>query len=75
MLRRARLYIPKPTPKITEAFLRISSAEVIRTEFESINKEFVEYIKKKAKEGWQRITISSRTTTTLSCTSFTQRVR
>ncbi len=45
---RYRAYLPKNTPKITEILLRILGAEIIRTDYESINKELVDLVKRDA---------------------------
>jgi len=45
-----RAFIPKGTPETTEILLKVLGAEVVRTEFEVIDRTFIEYVKKKAAE-------------------------
>jgi len=46
------IFLPKPTPKSTEILLKAFGANVIRTEFETISKEMVDYVKEIAnREG------------------------
>ncbi|ABN69785.1 cysteine synthase [Staphylothermus marinus F1] len=45
-----RAYIPKNTPRITEILLKMLGAEVIRTEYETINQEFIEYVRNAAEK-------------------------
>ena len=47
---KTRLYLPKPTPEYTMTLLRIIGAEVVKTEFETIDQDFVAFVKKKARE-------------------------
>ena len=47
---KARLFVPKPTPRTTETLLKIIGAEVIRTDFQTIDRDFVEYVKERAAE-------------------------
>ena len=46
---KTRVYIPKPTPKTTESLLKILGAEVVRTEFKTIDREFIEFVKEEAR--------------------------
>lgn len=45
-----RAYVPKPTPKITEILIKMFGAEVIRTKFETIDPEFINFVKEEAKK-------------------------
>jgi len=47
---RVRIYVPEPTPKVTETLLKIAGAEVIRTRFKTIDTEFVNLVKREALE-------------------------
>ncbi|CAB49296.1 pyridoxal-phosphate dependent enzyme [Pyrococcus abyssi] len=44
-----RAYIPKPTPKTTELLIKVFGAEVVRTNFDTIDKKFVEFVKLEAR--------------------------
>ncbi|HIP75190.1 MAG TPA: PLP-dependent cysteine synthase family protein [Thermococcus paralvinellae] len=46
-----RAYLPRPTPKTTEILLKILGAEVIRTDFETIDPTMVEFVKKEAERN------------------------
>ncbi|AHF80606.1 cysteine synthase family protein [Thermococcus paralvinellae] len=46
-----RAYLPKPTPETTEILLKVLGAEVIRTEFETIDPTMVEFVKKEAEKN------------------------
>ncbi|AEH23811.1 pyridoxal-phosphate dependent enzyme [Pyrococcus yayanosii] len=49
---RFKAYLPKPTPKATEVLIRIFGAEIVRTDFETIDRAFVEFVKEEAaREG------------------------
>ncbi|CUX78881.1 Cysteine synthase [Thermococcus chitonophagus] len=43
-----RAYIPSNTPKATETIIKIFGADVVRTDFDVIDQEFIEYVKKEA---------------------------
>lgn len=45
---RVRIYLPRPTPPSTISLLKLIGAEVVVTDFESINKEMVEFVKREA---------------------------
>ncbi|AEC51333.1 cysteine synthase [Pyrococcus sp. NA2] len=44
-----RAYVPKNTPKVTEIIIRLFGAEVVRTDFETIDERFVEFVKREAR--------------------------
>ncbi len=46
-----RAYIPKPTPKTTEILMKVLGAEIVRTEFETIDPSMIEFVKKEAREN------------------------
>ncbi|WP_456422791.1 pyridoxal-phosphate dependent enzyme [Thermococcus sp.] len=47
-----RAYLPKPTPKATQSLLGVLGAEVVLTDFETIDQEMVRFVKQEAeKEG------------------------
>jgi len=46
-----RAYLPRPTPKTTEILLKVLGAEVIRTDFETIDPTMVEFVKKEAEKS------------------------
>ncbi|ASJ00525.1 cysteine synthase family protein [Thermococcus gorgonarius] len=46
-----RAYLPKPTPKATRVLLRVLGAKVVVTEFETIDTEMVEFVKKEARKA------------------------
>lgn len=45
-----RAYLPKPTPKTTEVLLKILGAEVVRTDFETIDPEVIAFVKREAEK-------------------------
>ncbi len=47
---KTRLYLPKPTPDYTMTLLRIIGAKVVRTDFETIDQNFITFVKQKAHE-------------------------
>ncbi|KPU63185.1 cysteine synthase [Thermococcus sp. EP1] len=46
-----RAYLPKPTPKSTQILLNVLGAELIKTEFETIDPAMIEFVKKEAEEA------------------------
>ncbi|KUH33206.1 cysteine synthase [Thermococcus celericrescens] len=46
-----RAYLPRPTPKATQVLLRVLGAEVVVTDFETINTEMVEFVKGGARKA------------------------
>ncbi|AIF69580.1 cysteine synthase [Palaeococcus pacificus DY20341] len=46
-----RAYLPKPTPKTTEVLLGVLGAEVVRTDFETIDPTMVSYVVEEAKKA------------------------
>ncbi|MDI3475021.1 MAG: hypothetical protein PWQ79_199 [Thermococcaceae archaeon] len=45
-----RAYLPKPTPKSTMTLLRVLGAEVLLTDFETIDQKMVEFVKEEARK-------------------------
>lgn len=45
---KCRVYLPKNTPKVTEALLKIIGADIVKTDFEVIDKNFWTWVKKHA---------------------------
>jgi len=48
---RFRAYLPKPTPKATRVLLGVLGAEVVVTDFETINQEMVRFVKQEAEKA------------------------
>ena len=46
-----RVYLPKPTPQTTQILLKVLGAEVVKTEFETIDPEMVNFVKKEAEKA------------------------
>ncbi|MCO6040247.1 PLP-dependent cysteine synthase family protein [Thermococcus alcaliphilus] len=46
-----RAYLPKPTPNTTQTLLRVLGAEVVKTEFETIDPKMIEFVKKEAEKA------------------------
>ncbi|NJE05444.1 PLP-dependent cysteine synthase family protein [Thermococcus sp. M36] len=46
-----RAYLPKPTPKATQVLLRVLGAEVVMTEFETIDPSMVRYVQEEARKA------------------------
>ena len=46
-----RAYLPKPTPKATVAILKTLGAEVVLTDFETIDEEMIEFVKREAEKA------------------------
>ncbi len=46
-----RAYLPKPTPKATQVLLRILGAEVVMTDFETIDPTMVQYVVEEARKA------------------------
>ncbi len=46
-----RAYLPKPTPKATRVLLRVLGAEVVVTDFETIDQKMVEFVKGEARKA------------------------
>ncbi|ASI98724.1 cysteine synthase family protein [Thermococcus celer] len=46
-----RAYLPKPTPKTTEVLLGVLGAEVVRTDFETIDPTMVSYVVEEARKA------------------------
>ncbi|MDK2854724.1 MAG: hypothetical protein PWQ92_1618 [Thermococcaceae archaeon] len=46
-----RAYLPKPTPNTTQTLLRVLGAEVVKTEFDVIDREMIEFVKKEAEKA------------------------
>ncbi|ANF21871.1 cysteine synthase family protein [Thermococcus piezophilus] len=47
-----RAYLPKPTPKATQVLLRVLGADVVMTDFETIDPAMVQYVVEEAKKAW-----------------------
>jgi cysteine synthase A len=45
-----RAYIPQPTPKTTEILLKLLGVEVVRTDFQTIDQEMINYVVKEAEK-------------------------
>ncbi|AFK23312.1 cysteine synthase [Pyrococcus sp. ST04] len=45
-----RAYIPRNTPKSTEIIIRLFGADVVRTNFETIDWSFIDFVKKEARK-------------------------
>lgn len=46
-----RAYLPKPTPSTTQTLLKVLGAEIVKTEFETIDPEMVEFVKREAENA------------------------
>lgn len=48
---RFRAYLPKPTPRATQVLLKVLGAEVVRTDFETIDQTMVRFVQKEARKA------------------------
>ena len=48
---RFRAYLPKPTPKATQVLLEILGAEIVVTDFETIDKDMVRFVKEEVERA------------------------